>query len=92
LFYIWLNKPELAFERVKMRVEKGGHNIRHEVIERRYYKGLRNLPRFISAVDNWYLYNNSEGYYAVISKCVQNSTEIVNFDIYNKIFGYEKEE
>ncbi|HXI00956.1 MAG TPA: zeta toxin family protein [Sphingobacteriaceae bacterium] len=91
LFYIWLNKPELAFERVKMRVKKGGHNIPEEVIERRYYKGLSNLPKFISAVDDWYLYNNSEGYYTFIAKCVQNNSEISSLDIYNKIVSYGKE-
>jgi len=32
---------ELAKERVKIRVSEGGHNIEPEVIERRYFNGIK---------------------------------------------------
>ena len=41
LLFLWLNSPELAMTRVKTRVKEGGHNIPAEVIERRYYTGLK---------------------------------------------------
>ena len=34
LLYFWLNSPELAVERVRARVEAGGHNIPEETIRR----------------------------------------------------------
>jgi len=37
LIYFWLESPELAKARVRARVEKGGHNIPQDVIERRYW-------------------------------------------------------
>lgn len=40
VIYFWLDSPERAMERVKARVEKGGHNIPVETIIRRYYVGL----------------------------------------------------
>lgn len=41
--YIGLENPELAKERVKIRVSKGGHGIPDKDIERRYYDSLNNL-------------------------------------------------
>ena len=40
LLYFWLNSPELAVERVRARVEAGGHNIPEETIRRRYNVGI----------------------------------------------------
>ena len=36
LFYVGVNNPEIAKERIKNRVEKGGHNIENDVVEKRY--------------------------------------------------------
>jgi len=35
ILYFWLDSPSLAIQRVKKRVENGGHNIPSDVIERR---------------------------------------------------------
>ena len=43
LLYFWLNMPSLAIERVKLRVESGGHNVDEESIRRRYDMGIKNL-------------------------------------------------
>lgn len=43
LLYFWLNNPELAQERVKTRVLEGGHSIAPEVIDRRYWLGIKRL-------------------------------------------------
>ena len=40
LLYFWLNSPEMAIERVRARVEAGGHNIPEETIRRRYATGI----------------------------------------------------
>ena len=54
LLFLWLNSPELAMTRVKTRVKEGGHNIPAEVIERRYYTGLKNLFHlYIPIVNNY---------------------------------------
>ncbi|WP_293901736.1 zeta toxin family protein [Sphingobacterium sp. UBA5670] len=34
ILYFWLDSPSLAIQRVKKRVENGGHNIPSDVIER----------------------------------------------------------
>lgn len=52
LLYFWLSSPKLAQERVKTRVLEGGHYIAPDVIERRYWQGLRLLfDTYLSLVD-----------------------------------------
>lgn len=43
VLFFWLDSVELAKMRVADRVANGGHNIPTDVIERRYYLGIRNL-------------------------------------------------
>jgi predicted ABC-type ATPase len=43
LVYLWLDSPKQAIERVAWRVVQGGHSIPEEDIQRRYYRGLRNI-------------------------------------------------
>ena len=60
ILFFWLDSVELAKMRVADRVANGGHNIPTDVIERRYYLGIRNLFRlFMNEVDVWALYDNS---------------------------------
>ena len=37
LFYIGVSSPEIAKARIKNRVEKGGHNIENNIVEKIYY-------------------------------------------------------
>lgn len=67
LFYIGVNNPEIAKERIKIRVEKGGHNIENDVVEKRYYESLNNLKEIISKFDKVYLYDNSKKYKNIFS-------------------------
>jgi predicted ABC-type ATPase len=60
LVFFWLDSVELAIERVKIRVEEGGHNIPVNVIKRRYLAGLKNLFQlYMSESSYWMLFNNS---------------------------------
>lgn len=87
LFFVWLNSFELAIERVASRVNKGGHNIPKDVIERRYAKGINNFNRYAPEADSWYIYDNSGPEYLLIAKSLDKNIEILNFDIYHKISG-----
>jgi predicted ABC-type ATPase len=60
LIFFWLGSVELAKARVRERVEKGGHNIPQEVIERRYKRGIENFFRLYKILcHRWVVYNNS---------------------------------
>jgi predicted ABC-type ATPase len=61
VLFFWLNSPDLALLRVAERVAKGGHDIPKMIVRRRYVAGIRNLfSLFMSEVDYWGIYDNSE--------------------------------
>ncbi len=43
LAYVWLSSVELAAKRVAARVQDGGHDVPPADIERRYWRGIKNL-------------------------------------------------
>lgn len=60
LIFFWLESIQLAKDRVKKRVDEGGHNIEPETIERRYNSGIGNLfSLYADIVDSLLIYDNS---------------------------------
>lgn len=61
LMFLWLQSPELAVQRVRERVNTGGHNVPEQVIRRRYAAGLRNFSKLYQPLANtWAVYDNSD--------------------------------
>lgn len=61
LIYIFIESPEACFERVKMRIAKGGHEVPEEDVKRRFYRSLSNFwDNFREMADEWRLYFNGE--------------------------------
>ena len=91
LLYFWLNTPDLAVERVKMRVAAGGHNIPESTIRRRYEAGIHNLfELYIPICDYWMIADNSMSPMEVIAKGFRSDKkEIYNSDIYTKLEHHE---
>lgn len=60
LVFLCLDTPQLAIERVAVRVTQGGHNVPENVIRRRFAQGWRNFrDSYCLLVDSWQLYDNS---------------------------------
>jgi predicted ABC-type ATPase len=60
LIYLWLNSADLAVQRVRERVRKGGHDVPEEIVRRRYVKGVRNFfDLYRELADTWGIYDNS---------------------------------
>lgn len=69
LLYFWLNSPELAVERVKARVEAGGHDIPEETIRRRYNVGIYYFFNSYAPIcERWILADNSQAPFRVIAE------------------------
>ena len=69
LFYIALPSPELAINRVALRVKLGGHNIPAMDIERRFHRSLHNLFELYKPLaDTWTVLDNSSGVLAPIAR------------------------
>ena len=60
LYYIGIGNPEIAKERVKNRIARGGHGISSNLIEKRYYESLQNLEKILSKCDLIEIYDNSK--------------------------------
>lgn len=91
LLFFWLNTPELAIERVKMRVAAGGHDIPEETIRRRYDAGIHNLfELYIPICDYWMITDNSMSPMQIIATGFKSDKkEIINSDIYTKLEHHE---
>ncbi|WEV41287.1 zeta toxin family protein [Lactobacillus sp. ESL0681] len=68
LLYVGLNSPELAKERVKARVEKGGHGIPDDIIEHRYPKSINNLTKLAPLFDTVEIHDNSKVFQTVYAR------------------------
>ena len=69
LLYFWLNSPELAIERVRARVEAGGHNIPEDTIRRRYSTGIYYFFNLYAPIsERWILADNSQIPFRVIAE------------------------
>lgn len=62
LYYVTLPSPELAVERVALRVRQGGHNIPKNDVMRRFERSLLNFHTlYRPLVDSWEVLDNSNG-------------------------------
>ena len=78
VIYFWLDSPERAMERVKARVEKGGHNIPVETIIRRYYVGLDYLFNdYMKICDRWILADNSKPPFKGVAEGFRETGEVI---------------
>jgi predicted ABC-type ATPase len=76
--YVWLNRPELALERVADRVRRGGHHVPDEVVRRRYHGGIRNLLTLYQQIaDRWVVYDNSGNGIGVIAYRLEGRNPVV---------------
>ncbi|MFN8394967.1 MAG: zeta toxin family protein [Bacteroidia bacterium] len=79
LLFFWLDSPELAVDRVRRRVSKGGHSIPVEVVHRRYRAGIVNLINiFLPIVDHWAIMNNTSAFSEIIAERLENGDVMIH--------------
>lgn len=93
LLYFWLKSPELAIERVRARVEAGGHNIPEETIRRRYHVGIDYFFHYYAPMcERWILADNSQIPFRVIAE--GSKSDVINIkdeETYAKIKAIAEE-
>jgi len=60
LIYVILQNPDLNVERVRLRVQKGGHNVPANKVRERWTRSLNQLPWFLNQADWALLFDNSK--------------------------------
>jgi len=59
LIFLMLDNYDIAIRRVEQRVRQGGHFIAHDIIKRRFTRGLYNFHHVYKIlVNSWQIYNN----------------------------------
>jgi predicted ABC-type ATPase len=59
LIYVMLSSPDLNVQRVRLRVEKGGHDVPEASIRKRWVRSLAQLPWFLKHADQAAIFDNS---------------------------------
>ncbi len=94
LLYFWLPSPELAIERVALRVQQGGHHIPSDVVRRRYWNSLHNLTTLYTPVcDLWSIYDNNAADEQIRKIAWGERNKIIRIEdplCYQKIVNYER--
>lgn len=87
LVFFWLSSPELAQQRVKARVELGGHNIPKDIIYRRYKAGIKNLnTMYLKIADFWMIIDNSQSPYKLVAEGIKTDSSKIHIpEIFNQI-------
>ena len=84
--FIFLRTADMCVERVKNRVEKGGHNVPAVDILRRYQRSLRNFwSRYRDLADRWHIYYNSSSGFQKVASGQKLDIEVVDqagFDLF----------
>lgn len=80
LLFFWLQTIDLAIERVKTRVQEGGHNIENDIIKRRYTRGIKNLFEiYLPIVDETLIFDNSnKNHILIASKTINTDIKVFN--------------
>ena len=60
LYFVGVQGVEIAVDRVKKRMERGGHGISEEVIRKRYLNMPKALSRILPYCDRAFFYDNTE--------------------------------
>ena len=80
MYYVGVNSVEIAKERVRHRVERGGHGVSDEDIERRYDESIRNMWKVLPLCDKAFIYDNTQVFKRIAiyknGTCVWKSEEI----------------
>lgn len=88
LLFFWLQSEELAIERVRTRVEEGGHNIPTPVIRRRYKRGINNLfGLYLNIVDECMIADNTDnGHEIIATKVINEKVVVLRKGKFNKLY------
>ena len=66
LYFVSVETPEIAKERIRIRVANGGHGIADSDVERRFIDSRNNLKKTLKICDDIIIYDNTESLQAKI--------------------------
>ena len=93
ILYLWVQSPEIAIQRVRDRVNHGGHHISEDVLRRRYRMGLKYLfNTYMPLSDRWIMMDNTNSPFTMIAEGSSGRLVIKDQDKFNKITSLANDE
>lgn len=84
LYFVCTDDPTVNIERVKNRIDKGGHAVPSDKIIKRYKASLDNLAMAIGVFDKCYLFDNSTNVQKLI--CLIENGESLTLELDSEEF------
>ncbi|MCW5870158.1 MAG: zeta toxin family protein [Candidatus Eremiobacteraeota bacterium] len=83
LLFLALPSPEIAVQRVALRVRSGGHGIPEDTIRRRYQRGLSNFFQLYRPLcDEWIFADNADEFPKILAEGGRNLPTLTNNKLY----------
>jgi predicted ABC-type ATPase len=81
IFYLWLPTVELALDRVRGRVLRGGHDVPEVVLRRRFNRSIRNfMKNYRLLADLWTFFDNSGETPEIVASEAEHKLSIISAD------------
>ena len=88
MFYLWIPSAAMAVERIRDRVESGGHNVPEPAVRRRYARTLRNLFRLYRPhLDSLHFFDNSTDEPRLIFHDDRGSVTVLDQPLYDHLLS-----
>lgn len=76
LYFVCTDAPEINIERVKDRINKGGHRVNTDKITSRYPQTLKNLYPALKNCDRAFLFDNSGKKHELIAEMLNGKLQL----------------
>jgi predicted ABC-type ATPase len=88
MFYLWLPSPEIGLERIRERVEGGGHDVPERDVRRRYHRTLKNLfQAYRKNLDTLHFFDNSTTEPKLVFHEERGNLTILHPELYESILA-----
>lgn len=81
LRYVGVSNPQIAIDRVKKRIELGGHGVSEATIEHRYETSAENFLKIYESCDQINIYDNSGEYLILVAYRINGKLQKTNTSI-----------
>lgn len=86
LCYLWLPSVRLSLERVRLRVQMGGHNVAGDVLRRRFLPSLNNFySLYLPLADEALLFTAVSTPPKLVARWVSGNREVLDTEAYERI-------
>jgi predicted ABC-type ATPase len=84
--YLWLDRLELSFRRIRQRVRKGGHDVSPATVQRRRLPSIRNFFHlYLPLADEALLFDASGANPNLVARFAGGEVTILHPNLYEKI-------